>query len=76
MNPTKEILDNFENDVLSAVAKANDRGVPLADVMRPYLEKAPETSIRYRATRLVRQDRIRVVDVAGRKVLLPAEVQE
>lgn len=73
MTPVKEILDDFENAVITAVAQANDYGIPQADVMRPYLAMVPDTSLRYRIARMERQHRIRTRTVGGRKLLLPVE---
>jgi len=69
----KEILDEFEKSLLSAVAQADGYGVPQADIVRPFLRKIPEPSIRYRINRLERQNLIRTRSVGGRKFILPAE---
>ena len=73
MNPNSEVLEEFERKVLSAVAQADEYGVPQADVMRPFLQKIPEPTLRYRIGRLERQNRIRTRTVGGRKLLLPVE---
>ena len=76
MTPSDEILARFEEDIISATTHAGDYGVPQADIMRPYLRLIPEPTLRYRVVRLERQNKIRIRDVGGRKLLLPAEVQE
>jgi len=73
MTPIKEILDNFESRVLSAVAQADGYGVPQAEVMRPFLGSVVDSSLRYRIRRMERQNKIRTRDVGGRKLLLPVE---
>ena len=73
MNPNSEVLEEFERKLLSAVAQADDYGVPQADAMRPYIRQIPEPTLRYRINRLERQNRIRTRSVGGRKLLLPAE---
>ncbi len=70
---SKKILDEFEESVLSAVAKAGDRGIPLAGAMRPYMNRASENGLRYRVQRLARQNQIQIEDIMGRKLLLPVE---
>jgi len=69
----KEVLEEFERNLLSAVAQADDYGVPQADVVRPYLRQIPEATLRYRIGRLERQNRIRTRTIGGRKLLLPVE---
>jgi len=73
MSSDKEVLEEFERKLLSAVAQADDYGVPQADAMRPYIRQIPEPTLRYRINRLERQNRIRTRSVGGRKLLLPAE---
>ncbi len=73
MSSDKEVLEEFERNLLSAVAQADDYGVPQADAMRPYIRQIPEPTLRYRINRLERQNRIRTRSVGGRKLLLPAE---
>ena len=69
----KEVLEEFERNLLSAVAQADDYGVPQADAVRPYLRQIPEATLRYRIGRLERQNRIKTRSVGGRKLLLPVE---
>jgi hypothetical protein len=69
----KEVLEEFERNLLSAIAQADKYGVPQADVMRPYLRQIPEPTLRYRIGRMERQNKIRTRDVGGRKLLLPVE---
>ena len=73
MNPNSEVLEEFERNLLSAVAQADDYGVPQADAVRPYLRQIPESTLRYRIGRLERQNRIRTRTIGGRKLLLPVE---
>lgn len=73
MNPNSEVLEEFERKLLSAVAQADDYGVPQADAVRPYLRQIPESTLRYRIGRLERQNRIRTRTIGGRKLLLPVE---
>lgn len=73
MNPNREILEEFERTLLSAVAQADEYGVPQADVMRPFLTKIPEPTLRYRIGMLERQNRIRSRVIGGRRLLLPVE---
>ena len=73
MSSDKEVLEEFERNLLSAVAQADDYGVPQADAMRPYIRQIPEPTLRYRIGRLERQNRIRTRTVGGRKLLLPVE---
>jgi len=68
----KEVLEEFERNLLSAIAQADDYGVPQADAIRPYLRQIPEPTLRYRIVRLERQNRIRSRSIGGRKLLLPA----
>jgi len=69
----KEVLEEFERNLLSAVAQADDYGVPQADVMRPFLPTIPEATLRYRIGMMERQKRIKTRSVGGRKLLLPVE---
>jgi len=69
----KEVLEEFERNLLSAVAQADDYGVPQADAVRPYLPKIPEATLRYRIGMMERQKRIKTRSVGGRKLLLPVE---
>ena len=69
----KEVLEEFERNLLSAIAQADDYGVPQADAIRPYLRQIPEPTLRYRIGRMERQNKIRTRDVGGRKLLLPVE---
>ena len=73
MNPNSEVLEEFERNLLSAVAQADDYGVPQADAVWPYLRQIPESTLRYRIGRLERQNRIRTRTIGGRKLLLPVE---
>lgn len=73
MNPNSEVLEEFERKLLSAVAQADDYGVPQADVMRPYLRQIPESTLRYRIGRLERQNRIKTRSIGGRRLILPVE---
>ena len=73
MNPNSEVLEEFERKLLSAVAQADSFGVPQADIMRPFLPKIPEATLRYRIGMMERQKRIKTRSVGGRKLLLPVE---
>jgi len=73
MDSDKGVLEEFERDILSAIAQADNYGIPQADAMRPYLAKIPEPTLRYRVGRLERQNRIRSRSIGGRKFLLPVE---
>lgn len=69
----KEVLEEFERNLISAVAQVDDYGVPQADVMRPYLRQIPESTLRYRIRRLERQNRIKTRSIGGRRLILPVE---
>ena len=73
MNPNSEVLEEFERNLLSAVAQADEYGVPQADVMRPFLPTIPEATLRCRIGMMERQKRIKTRTVGGRKLLLPVE---
>jgi predicted transcriptional regulator len=73
MNPNSEVLEEFERKLLSAVAQADDYGVPQADIMRPFLLKIPEATLRYRIRMMERQKRIKTRSIGGRRLILPVE---
>ena len=73
MNPNSEVLEEFERNLLSAVAQADEYGVPQADIMRPFLLKIPEATLRYRIRMMERQKRIKTRSIGGRRLILPVE---
>jgi hypothetical protein len=68
----KPALQVFDKYLIDQVERSGDEGVPQFDVIRPWLQVAPYTSLKYRVERLGRRGEIRIRTVGRGKLLLPA----
>jgi hypothetical protein len=77
MRPKNNPLDDFEAAVIAALEQTDDHTILAADLVRPFVTRAPRVSCIARIEQMERRGKVKTSRYAGRILVhLPNEVEE